>query len=135
MKRVGLIIVSENSESREMLKSLKRLLGDTSGIEAVRLLSKYKTQVARALLERSLAKVNRGGGCLILANLFGSTQCNACMPLLKKGKIEMISGFNFPMLLKASFWRDEKSVREIGPLLLDYGRAQMRHVTSKRNVR
>jgi PTS system mannose-specific IIA component len=46
-----------------------------------------------------------GHPILILTDLFGGTACNVSLPYLKKDKVEVLSGVNLAMLIRAIQWR------------------------------
>lgn len=53
---------------------------------------------AKEILERQLEKVN---GVLILSDIFGATPSNIAMKLVQPGVVEVITGLNLSMLLRA----------------------------------
>ncbi|OGQ08457.1 MAG: hypothetical protein A3G32_10240 [Deltaproteobacteria bacterium RIFCSPLOWO2_12_FULL_40_28] len=128
---VGIVVVSENKEASEMLRSLKRLFGHTSGIIAVALGSAQNIRDMRVKVEKAIAKVNKGKGVVVLTNLFGSTQCNVCNCFLNKGRVEMIVGFNFPLLIKLMLVRGEMPFHKLLPFLERYGKKQIRYIKAQ----
>ncbi|MDR1081209.1 MAG: hypothetical protein LBQ79_09690 [Deltaproteobacteria bacterium] len=56
----------------------------------------------KALVEKALSEAGGGGNpVLILTDLFGGTACNVSLPYLQKEKVEVLSGINLAMLLRA----------------------------------
>lgn len=53
---------------------------------------------AKEIIERQLAKAD---GVLVLCDIFGATPSNIATKLLQKGKVELITGLNLPMLIRA----------------------------------
>lgn len=128
---VGIVVVSENKEASEMLRSLKRLFGRTSGIVASTLGSAQNTRGMRLKIAKAISRVDEKEGVVVLTNLFGSTQCNVCKFFLKKGKVEMIVGFNFPLLIKLALVRGDMSFHKLVPFLERYGKKQLKHIKAK----
>jgi len=46
-------------------------------------------------------QLNNSNGVLILSDVFGATPNNIASKLVKSGKVELISGLNLPMLIRA----------------------------------
>lgn len=53
---------------------------------------------AQDIIDRQLQKVD---GVLILSDIFGATPSNIANKLVKSGKVELITGLNLPMLIRA----------------------------------
>ena len=55
-------------------------------------------------LVRSL---DEGSGVLVLSDIFGATPCNIACRLIEPGKVDVVSGVNVPMLVRAITYRNE----------------------------
>ena len=53
---------------------------------------------ASEIIERQLLKAD---GVLVLSDIFGATPSNIATKLTRSGKVELITGLNLPMLLRA----------------------------------
>ncbi len=70
---------------------------------------------------------------LILTDLFGSSHANACLPYLKKGKIEMVTGFNLAMLTKAvQMSTSSPDLATFSEWIVTYGREHLYAVPRKK---
>lgn len=59
-------------------------------------------------LARDLVKfVDKGDGVLILTDLYGATPSNLAAKLLQPGRVEVLSGVNVPMLIRALTYREK----------------------------
>jgi PTS system mannose-specific IIA component len=56
---------------------------------------------ARAVLDR----LDSGEGVLVFSDLYGATPCNLAVKLAQPARIEVISGVNLPMLVRAFTYR------------------------------
>lgn len=126
---VGVILVSENSEAEEMLKTVRRLLGRTKGITSVVLEPEQPVTQMRKVLAKAVKKVDQKRGVLLLTDFYGSTQCRVCMQFVKKGSIELLTGFNLPMLVKLGSLHETLSFEDLIPFIEKYGRDHIRHVS------
>jgi len=59
---------------------------------------------------------------LILTDMFGGTPSNLSYSFLEDGRVEVISGVNLPMLLKAVSDRKKKSLAELAEHLEGFGK-------------
>lgn len=62
---------------------------------------------------------------LVFSDLFGSTHSNLCLPYLKRGHVEMIAGFNLPMLMKVINSKEAISLRELVDKMVEYGQSHI----------
>lgn len=131
---VGIIIISETRAAHEMLKSVKRLLGEVKNIKILQMSPPYTLPVTQKKLEASVKEVNKKKGVLILNDFYGSTQCNICMPFLKKGEIEMITGYNLPLLLKLLTVNTTASFKELMKIGTSYGKSRMTRVSGEKSA-
>ena len=52
------------------------------------------------------ARVQDGGGVVILTDMFGGTPSNLAISVMDGGRVEVICGVNLPMLIKLATMRD-----------------------------
>jgi len=76
-----------------------------------------KDQVAQAIKE-----VNRGEGVLILTDLFGGTPTNLSLAFLEEGKVEVVTGLNLPMMIKAINSRGDHDLTSLAKLATEAGK-------------
>ena len=59
------------------------------------------------LAQRLVDFVDDGEGVLILTDLFGATPSNIAAKLIRPGRVEVLSGVNIPMLIRALTYREK----------------------------
>lgn len=79
---------------------LLKQLGVTVYDDPLAVLPKAQAMV-RELLE------NGSDGVLVLSDIFGATPCNIASKLMEPGRVEILSGVNLPMLVRALAYRQE----------------------------
>jgi len=57
--------------------------------------------------------LNRGKGVLVLTDLFGATPANIAAQLVRPGQVEVLTGANLPMLLRALTYRGSLSLAQL----------------------
>lgn len=125
---IGVVVISENRESHEMLKTVRRLLGRNACM--VPLTLKPGTSLAKMKkdLRLTLEDLSRCEGVLLLTNCYGSTQCNVCMPFVKRGSVEILTGFNLPMLIKLGTIMKSMQLSKLVPFIEKYGKQHIYRV-------
>ena len=71
----------------------------------------YSNKIANCLIE---SKYN-----IIFTDMFGGTPSNISLPYFKKNEIEIISGVNLPMLLKASTFENNDNFEEAVKIIVN----------------
>lgn len=101
---VGVVIVSENKTSIEMLKTVRRIVGkkNLKGFRAVVIKSASNKTGLVSKLHKAIKKLGTVNSVLLLSELYGSTQSNVCRHMLHREKVELICGYNLPMLIKTA---------------------------------
>src|SRR3954466_5687869 len=104
---VGLVIASHGQLAREMLATAEQIVGKPPACEAVSIQPGASPEEIRAAMRDAIGHVEDGDGVIIFADLFGGTPCNQSLMLCKQYQLEILTGVNLPMLLKANSLRGE----------------------------
>jgi PTS system mannose-specific IIA component len=70
--------------------------------------------------------VDQKAGVLILTDMFGGTPSNLSYSFLEEGRVEVISGVNLPILIKAITARTETDLGKLATSLETYGKTTIR---------
>jgi PTS system mannose-specific IIA component len=103
----------------EILKEKVSLV--TVGFDPASPLEKIRDDIRRAM-----AQLQGVDGVIILTDLFGATPSNLCRELCVEGKVQMVTGCNLPMVLKAVTGHFEGGVKETAAFLVEYGREKIK---------
>ena len=122
--RVGIILVSHGPLAEALRDTVKTLEPDeTDDVFALSLAWDEAPENASVRLEKAITAADSGAGVVILTDMFGGTPSNLALAFLEPGRIEIVSGVNLPMMVKArELARLGKSSREIAHLLVERGR-------------
>jgi PTS system mannose-specific IIA component len=99
---VHLIIMAHAELANSFVVCVKHILAKE--IDNLHIVSVKKTDSIEHILEKSSHMINTIGidnEILILTDIFGATPSNIANKLLIKNKIELITGLNLPMLIRA----------------------------------
>ena len=98
----GLVLATHGNLGEALIRSMEVILGEQPQVEALSLQVEDDIEAASKGLREAVAKVDSGDGVLILTDMLGGTPSNLALSLLGQPQIEVISGVNLPMLLKAA---------------------------------
>jgi PTS system mannose-specific IIA component len=121
---VGVVLISHGPLAAALRDTIRVLEPeDTAEVEALSLAWDEAPEKASARLEKAIGRADRGRGVVILTDMFGGTPSNLALAFLDQGRVEIVSGMNLPMVLKAKgLSRDGKDPHTIAHSLVDRGR-------------
>lgn len=111
---IGILLVTHPQLGQALIDTAEFILGKRP--EAVQALSIDINQNAEDLRRKitsSIKAVDGDQGVLIMTDMFGGTPSNMSYSLLEEGRVEVISGANLPMLIRAVNYREKKPLVEL----------------------
>jgi PTS system mannose-specific IIA component len=79
-------------------------------------------QDARNEIATAIGRVQGPDGVLIATDMFGGTPSNLGITFLEANRVEVVTGVNLPMLIKAASLRERQDLTEVARLLREHGR-------------
>ena len=76
----------------------------------------------RSKIAKIVKQVKQDAGVLILTDMFGGTPSNLSYSFLEEGKVEVISGVNLPLVIKAVGSREKMALPDLAISLEEYGK-------------
>lgn len=73
-------------------------------------------------MDQKIKAVNQNKGILILTDMFGGTPSNLSYSFLEEGRVEVLTGVNLPILIKALSIREEMDLGQIAKTLENFGK-------------
>ncbi len=124
---IGVIVLSHAHAASGLLEAARHVLGDAPLAEALDIPEQMATDTIREALRASLKRCDTGDGALILVDMFGGTPCNVAMEFLAPARVEIVTGVNAPMLIKAlNARRQEKDIARLADRVREAGRSYIR---------
>lgn len=127
---VGVLIVTHSALADELLLATQQIVGEIQGIEPISIDPTEPVEDIRDRIKKGIKKVDRGEGVLILTDMFGGTPSNISLSFLERGKVEVVTGVNLPMLLKLATLKDEMDLKELASYIVNYGKRNI-HLASE----
>jgi len=122
---IGIVLVTHGSLGEALVHSMNIILGEQAQVEALSLMVEDDITVANKGLRKAVKKADEGDGVLILTDMLGGTPSNLSLALLGQPEIEVISGVNLPMLLKATQSRQQHDLRESASRVKEHARSSI----------
>ena len=120
---IGIVIATHRQLGDSFLDAAEFILNDKpEGTATVSIDLNEPADKLRKKIVEAVKRVDKQQGVLILTDMFGGTPSNLSYSLLEEGKIEVISGVNLPMLIKAVNTRQKLTLSELTETLEDYGK-------------
>jgi PTS system mannose-specific IIA component len=123
---IGTLVVTHGHLAQELVAAAEMIVGEISHIQAVSIGWHDDVNDARNEIERNIAEVDQGAGCLVLTDMFGGTPSNIAFAFHEPGKIEVITGVNLPMIIKIAGQEEGDTLDSLARAVLEQGRANVR---------
>ena len=119
---IGIVIAAHGHLAEELAKTAQQIVGELPHVASISVEPNASLEELRAHIKSAVSSVDDGEGVLVLADLLGGSPCNQSLMLCQKGMLEVLTGVNLPMLLKANSLRMAKlPLRALAEALAQYG--------------
>jgi PTS system mannose-specific IIA component len=108
---VGIILVTHGRFGEELIKSAEMIMGAQEGVETISM--EYGSSLVDVAdeIEKIIAEYEESGA-IVFTDMFGGSPSNIAMAYLGLKNVEVVSGVNLPVLIKAlSMRKENKSIR------------------------
>ena len=105
--QVGIIVVAHADYGSAILRTVDFILGQQGDCCSISVDVALDVNDTVARLTDAVERLDKGKGVVILTDMFGGTPTNLALSLLQTHNIEVVTGVNLPMLLKAFTSRDK----------------------------
>lgn len=121
----GIVLATHGNLGEALISSMNFILGEQPQIEALALQVEDDIDEANGRLREAVRRVDLGDGVLILTDMLGGTPSNLSLALLGKPGVEVVSGVNLPMLLKAAQTRQQHELKETAMKVKEHARGSI----------
>ncbi|MFA5907535.1 MAG: PTS sugar transporter subunit IIA [Vicinamibacterales bacterium] len=117
-----MVVVTHGQLATELVNAAETIVGDLPQFSAVSIGWHEDVQDAREAIAAAIERVKRPGGVLLATDMFGGTPANLAITFLKEDAVEVVTGVNLPMLIKAASLQEGARLTDIARLLREHGR-------------
>jgi len=118
---VGIIIVAHSDYASSLLRTTEFILGPLGDCTSISVDVSFDVSETVQRLNDAAQLLDKGSGVLILTDMFGGTPSNLSLALLNTHKVEVVTGVNLPMIIKA-FGARTLPLKDLAELVGEAGR-------------
>ncbi len=120
---IGIVIVTHRQLGDALIDAAYSIIGSKpEETVAVSIDLNESAELLRGKISQEIKKVEHQEGVLILTDMFGGTPSNLSYSFLEEGRIEVLSGVNLPILIKALNARKKSDLSELAKMLETSGK-------------
>jgi mannose PTS system EIIA component len=119
---IAVVVVTHGQLATELVHAAETIVGDLPNFQAVSIGWHEDVQDARDAIAAAIERVRQPGGVLIATDMFGGTPSNLGITFLEQEKVEIVTGVNLPMLIKAASMKEPASLIEVARTLREHGK-------------
>lgn len=119
----ALLVVTHGRLAEELVQAARTIVGAVDGLEALSIDWSEDVESIQVRLARAIERLDRGTGVVVATDMFGGTPTNLGLALYERGRIEIVTGVNLPMLIKFAGRLAESGPVETASRLAREGRA------------
>ena len=120
---IGILVVTHANLGGSLIETVGFVLGnEPENLRAVSIDIQEDPERLRKKIKKGISKVRTDAGVIILTDMFGGTPSNLSYSFLEDGRVEVISGVNLPILLKAVNSRKKMEMKELTNSLVEHGK-------------
>ncbi len=119
---IGIVIAAHGHLAQELLTTAEQIVGTLTAIATCSVEPNISPDELKEQIRAAVKSVEEGQGVIVFADLIGGSPCNQSLSLCQQARLEVITGANLPMLLKANTLRATNSgLSETAKLVASFG--------------
>jgi PTS system mannose-specific IIA component len=98
---IGIVVTAHAELAHALVNTAKLVVGEGVNVTSVPINADDTSETFGPRLREAIAKVDTGDGVMVLTDMFGGTPSNVGMTMHQPGRVEVLTGVNLPMMVKA----------------------------------
>jgi mannose PTS system EIIA component len=120
---IGIVIVTHSGLGQALIDAAECVLdAPLEATTAVSVDLKHSADQMRAKIVAGIRAVDQGDGVIILTDMFGGTPSNLSLSFLEEGRIDVLTGVNLPVLIRAEKMRRGNDLGVLAEQIEVYGK-------------
>lgn len=121
---IGIVLFGHGKIAHELARAAEMILGPQRAMTAIGVEPEEGEAVINERLSLAIEETDRGEGVLLLTDMFGGTPMNMSCRYLDDTRVEVVTGINLAVLIKALTGRQEQEtvLAELATVVAEYGR-------------
>jgi PTS system mannose-specific IIA component len=119
---IGIVLFGHGKVAHEFVRAAEMILGPQKVLSAIGVEPEEGEAVIIERLNKAIDATDRGEGVLLLTDMFGGTPMNMSCRYLEDTQVEVVTGTNLAVLIKALTGRKEQtSLADLATEVAGYG--------------
>ena len=119
----GILIVTHAGLGTALIDTIEFILGKPQdNLLSISIDINQDPDNLRKKIKKGIKEVHSDKGVIILTDMFGGTPSNLSYSFLEEGEVEVISGVNLPILMKAVTSREKMDMDKLTSALVEHGK-------------
>ncbi|GAB6097083.1 PTS sugar transporter subunit IIA [Desulfatiferula olefinivorans] len=120
---IGIVLVTHGRLGQTLIETAEFILGSKpEAVTQVSINVKENVDDLRDNIAKAIKQVDAKKGILILTDMFGGTPSNLSYSFLDEGRVEVISGVNLPILIRAVGLQKNEDLSGVAKTLVASGK-------------
>lgn len=120
---IGILVVTHANLGSTLIETVEFILGSKQeNLLSVSINIQEDPDRLRKKIKKGISQVRIDNGVIILTDMFGGTPSNLSYSFLEEGQVEVISGVNLPILLKAVNSRSKLDMEALTLSIVEHGK-------------
>ena len=99
---IGILLVTHGEIGKSLIDCAAHILDNYPiSVESVSINSNDDLHKYSDIISKKIKNLESGHGVLIMTDIYGATPCNLLNKFIEENKVEVVTGINLPMLIKA----------------------------------
>jgi len=98
---IGIVVAAHGGLAEALVKTARTVFPEGAPVEAVGITENDDAAGYDLRLHEAVQRVGAEHGVLVLTDMFGGTPSNVGLTMHQAGRVEVLTGANLPMLIKA----------------------------------
>ncbi len=128
---VGVVIAAHGELAQELHRTTTFIMGEVDGMVPLTIDPSEPVEKLQSMIKKAIKEVDDGDGVLVLTDMYGGTPANMALAFLEKDKVEIITGANLPMLIRACQVRSTGAgLKELADTVVEYGKKSINQASA-----
>jgi PTS system mannose-specific IIA component len=119
---IKILVVTLGKHGESLIDATDHIIGRSDSVSYLTVDWTDNLASVKTRLSERIDALNQGSGVLLLTDIFGSTATNVSLEQAVPGVVEVVTGVNLPMIIKASTLDEGISLAEAANVLRNQGR-------------
>lgn len=119
---IGIVVAAHDKVAEVLVAAAESVLGPIDHVRAITIDPRDDAATIQEKFQETVKKASRDGGVLILTDMFGGTPSNIGLTLHDGHDVELLTGVNLPMIIKAAqISRSDRPLNEVAQAVKTVG--------------